>query len=323
MRILNCSFHCIFFLWVVVLVQSFVPPRDHDDSNGGWESVHAMRRRLGLHYNYTPSLLNAELCRYLSEEECQDADESLKEHARKMQRLPHIARQRRQLNPNIGVVKILVILLQFTDHLDRTLIDPSVYDEMWNSQGTSDLIPSGSVRKWFDKNSYGLYEIDARIVPWTLSDESELYYSFGSSGLVTQFQQAFWPVLDELDQNGIDWSEYDLDQDGTLDAVTVLHTGYGAELKGVDCNNDRDFSNRIWSHAYAHSINSWVSMDGRYQVGGYMVSSAYRDTCGFEPARIGTMTHEFMHTLGLVGEFLLGKFFWTLLLDNFSLFLYR
>ena len=306
MRLFKSSFPrtCLLLLLVAVLVQSFVPPRGNaGEDEGEWESVHAMRRRLGLHYNYTPSFLNAELCRYVSEDECRDADESLREHARKMQQLPKIARQRRQLSPQMGVIKVLVILLQFTDHMNRTLIDPSVYDEMWNSRGTSALIPSGSVRKWFDLNSYGLYEIEARIVPWTLSDGSELYYSFGSSGLTPQVQQAFWPALNELDQNGMDWSQYDLDKDGILDAVVVLHSGYAAELKGVDCNSNSDFSNRIWSHAYAQSFNTWFSADGQYQVGGYLIASAYRDTCGNEPAQIGTMTHEFMHILGLVGKF--------------------
>lgn len=108
--------------------------------------------------------------------------------------------------------------------------------------------------------------------------------------------------MDKLDQNGIDWSQYDIDQDGVLDAVVVLHSGYAAELKGTDCSNNRDFATRIWSHAFASSFSPWVSMDGAYQLGGYVVGSAFRDTCGSDPARIGTMTHEFMHTMGLVGK---------------------
>ena len=325
--------HCVSWLWLVLQIQlqlqlvsrvnGFVPPpRAHQDD---FEPVGAMRQRLGIVYNYTPDLLNPEMCRYLSEEECRTANNALKDHARKMKRLPEIARQQRllneqqqqqkqqkgatsssqderQLNPSTGIVKVLVFLLQFPDHTNRTLIDPSVYDEMWNSKGKSDLIPSGSISRWFQLNSYGLYEIEAVIVPWTMSDNTEEYYSFGSSGLVPDFQQAFWPALNKLDQEGIDWSQYDIDNDGKLDAVVVLHTGYAAELKGVDCQTDRDFSTRIWSHAFADSFNSWISADGWYYLGGYVVASAYRDICGSEPARIGTMTHEMMHTMGLVGK---------------------
>ncbi|CAB9506586.1 Immune inhibitor A peptidase M6 [Seminavis robusta] len=330
-------------VWLVLVMATtvcgFVPPPL--DSHEGWEPIHQMRQRLGLQYNYTPDLLNPEMCRYLSEQECQDADEALIAHSERMKKLPALARQRRernlraeqtaeakshlrsgeendetrqqqqqqqqgerdlQMNPNpaTGVVRVLVLLLQFTDHVDRPLLDPAIYDAIWTGKDKSPLIPSGSVKEWFRQNSYGLYEIEPVIVPWTLSDNSELYYSFGSSGLVPDFQQAFWPALDKLDQEGIDWSLYDADGDGRLDAVTVLHTGYAAELKGVDCNSDRDYSNRIWSHAFADSLNSWYSRSGLYRVGGYMIASAYRDTCKFEPARIGTMTHEFLHTLGLV-----------------------
>lgn len=294
-------------------------PHGHQESGQPWETVGAMRRRLDVSFNYTPDLLNPEMCRYLSEDECRDSNDALRAHAKKMRLLPKFARQKhsnsinanstngdetqqnRQLNPSTGVVKILVLLIQFPDHsADRTLIDPSVYNEMWNSQAKTDLIPSGSISRWFQLNSYGLYEIEAVIVPWTITDNSEHYYSFGSSGLVTDFQRAFWPALDKLDSEGIDWSEYDVDGDGILDCVVALHTGYSAELKGVDCNTKRDYSQRIWSHAFASSFNSWTSRSGAYSVGAYVVSSAYRDVCGSEPARIGTITHEMMHTLGLV-----------------------
>ena len=209
--------------------------------------------------------------------------------------------QQRQLSPSVGVVRVLVLLIQFPDHNDRELPDPQIYNEMWNFKAKSDLIPSGSVAEWFRVNSHGLYEIEADIVPWTVTDNSEAYYSFEMSGIVPTLQRFFWPALDKLDQQGMDWSQYDIDEDGKLDAVVALHTGYSAELKGVDCNNNRDYSQRIWSQAQANSGNSWTSRDGKYAVAGYAVASAYKDICGSEPASIGTMTHEFMHTLGLIG----------------------
>lgn len=297
-----------------------------NNNSSSWETVHQMRRRLGIQYNYTPSLLHPELCRYLNEDECQHVDEALQEHGRKMRKLlkkqkdqpqPHQTKNndnnttnqqqqeevgRQLINPSIGVVKVLVLLINFPDHDGtRTLLDPTIYDHMWNAKGKSeDIIPSGSIARWFQLNSYGLYEIEAAIVPWTQADNTELYYSYGSSGLSLDTQRIFWPALDKLDASGIDWSQYDVDQDGILDAVVALHSGYAAELKGEDCTTKRDYQSRIWSHAFASSFNTWTSSNGRYRVGGYVIASAYRDRCGSEPARIGTMTHEFMHTFGLV-----------------------
>ena len=336
---------CLLFMAVVgfAFVHGFVPPpmafevSSSSSSSAPWEPVNAMRRRLGINYNYTPDLLNPEMCRYLSELECRDANDAMRSHSQKARKLPSFARQQQQrrrqieqqppgsnttdnnenaafsshqeepqnqqrkLNPFVGVVKVLVLLIQFPDHTDRELPDPVVYNEMWNSNANSDLIPSGSIAEWFKLNSHGLYEIEADIVPWTVTDNSEVYYSFESSGLVPTLQRAFWPALDRLDQQGMDWSQYDIDEDGKLDAVVALHTGYSAELKGVDCNNNRDYSQRIWSQALANSGNSWTSLDGSYSVGGYAIASAYKGICGSEPANIGTMTHEFMHTLGLIG----------------------
>lgn len=187
----------IFLLTFVVQVFGFVPAREDDsDSQHNQrklESLSAMRERLGVAFNYTPDLLHPEICRYLTEEECRDANDSLQAHARKMKKLPQLAaaaaKQKQQsssshqdednnhrelMNPNIGVVKVLVFLLQFTDHADRTLVEPEVFEEMWNSNGKNpDLIPSGSVSRWFQLNSYGLYEIEAVIVPWTMSDNTE------------------------------------------------------------------------------------------------------------------------------------------------------
>ena len=311
----------IIVIVVVPAANGFVPPLQDDNNDTSWEPVDQFRRRLGMAYNYTPSLIHPELCRYLTPGECRHADESLQEHGRKMRRLRKQTgstlefvnsddtnesqngngNNNRQLNPSIGVVKVLVLLINFPDHNGvRTLIDPSVYDHMWNGKGKSDVIPSGSIARWFQLNSYGLYEIEAAIVPWTEADNTELYYSFGTSGLSLDAQKLFWPALDRLDESGIDWSLYDVDQDGTLDAVVALHSGYAAELKGEDCYTQRDYQSRIWSHAFASSFDAWTSADGRYRVGGYVLASAFRDRCGSEPARIGTMTHEFMHTFGLV-----------------------
>ena len=309
---------------------------EEEEEDDEWESVDVMRRRLGIVYNYKPDLLNPELCRYLTEVECQRANDAMRKHATKMRNLPKFAAsknvttmttassaidqppppqqqekekekgQRRKLdNPSVGSVKILVLLVQFPDHMDRELVDPTVYNDIWNSNAKSEIIPSGSVSRWIELNSYGLYEIQANIMPWTVTDNTESYYSFGISGRTMDFQQAFWPALDYLDQQGIDWSNYDVDGDGVLDAVVALHSGYAAELKGLDCNTKQDYSQRIWSHAFAATDYTWTSADGVYSLGGYVAASAYKGICGNEPANIGTMTHEFMHTFGLVGEFLM------------------
>jgi hypothetical protein len=155
----------LFLAWTSVLqIQAWVPPRNQGGTlDESWESVHEMRSRLGIDYNYTPSLLHPELCRYISEDECQLADESMQRHAESHQRR---ARQRRHLqrtqapNPSLGKFKVLVLLVQFTDHQDdRILVEKSVIEDLWN----------GVITEWFNVNSYGAYEIEPVVIDWVLT----------------------------------------------------------------------------------------------------------------------------------------------------------
>jgi M6 family metalloprotease-like protein len=108
-----------------------------------------------------------------------------------------------------------------------------------------------------------------------------------------------WPILDELD-NRPDWSwdDYDLDKNGRIDSLVLIHSGYGAETTTDDCYG-RQFTDRIWAHAFSSSRNAWKSKDGSMRVSGYTVASAFHGDCGSEPGKIGLTVHEYMHTLGL------------------------
>ena len=81
--------------------QCWIPPHP-DFATEKWEPVHGMRRRLGLEYNYSTQVIAEEMCRYLSEEDCEDADLSMKMHIASQKRIQHQSRR----NPNIGKIKV-------------------------------------------------------------------------------------------------------------------------------------------------------------------------------------------------------------------------
>ena len=70
----------------------------------------------------------------------------------------------------------------------------------------------------------------------------------GMRGITPELQQMAWPILDNLDNRpDWDWGDFDIDGDGKLDSVVLIHSGYGAETTTPDCHG-RDYMDRIWAH---------------------------------------------------------------------------
>lgn len=96
------------------------------------------------------------------------------------------------------------------------------------------------------------------------------------------------------------YSKFDLDNDGNLDGLGVLTSGYGAEFAGTDCDGAQN-NYRIWSHK-GSGLN-WSSEERHgsdpINVNRYYVSSALRGKCGSDIVRMGVICHELGHYLGL------------------------
>ncbi|CAB9508837.1 Immune inhibitor A peptidase M6 [Seminavis robusta] len=375
---------CLLLLSLLLLAyvcNGFVPPRPGSDLAVSFEPVGEYRRRLNLTYDYTPSLLSEEMCRFLTEQECQDADESLRDHAKSHQniqrRLYHQRQRRKQrrlrsqtsetpnsipnpnpnqdmtefqdllgaftqaygrgpahqptlqeeleeldqllkefnttkeqhyrdraralrsdrssqvFNPSVGTFVVPLFLMVFSDHAaaNRPLPPKYEYQILWNLR----------IKKWIQENSYNQYDAFFDVQDWQVTDNTELHYSYGKAGRVAKFQNSFHPLLESMDKalEG-DWSLYDADGDGFIDNVIVLTSSYGAEEGGTDCNNGRADMERIWSHAFSNS-KAWVSpTNPKYKTRGYMIASALDLTCDSNPAKMGVMTHEYLHTFFLI-----------------------
>lgn len=269
-----------------------------------FQSVDEMRSSLNISYNYTPLLLHPESCRYRTEAECKASDLALQDHAerhRKRQqqyqrRRQQQLRERRMLNPSTGDFKVLVVLVYFADHNERSRPVRQRYQALWSNR----------ITRWFDKNSHGNYEIDPVVTAWMAAEESEQYYANGQMGLNNGIQRAFWSALDTLDnQASWNWNEFDVDADGLLDSVVFLHSGYPAEAGSIECGPNKDARDRIWSHATATSslADTWTSKNGAYKLNGFVVASAYDEPCTTNVAKMGVMVHEYMQTFGLPALF--------------------
>ena len=78
------------------IVEAFVPPRPGTELAATYEPVHLYRQRRNITYNYEPKFLNPEMCRYLTEEECQRGDETMIEHGKRHQAIQKELYRRKQ-----------------------------------------------------------------------------------------------------------------------------------------------------------------------------------------------------------------------------------
>ena len=88
-----------------------------------------------------------------------------------------------------------------------------------------------------------------------------------------------------LEESGFDWSTFDNDNDGYVDALNLIHQGAGAE--------EGDYSN-IWSHKSSLG-NLAVNYDGVI-INSYNISPEIQNG---NLVAIGVLAHEFGHALGL------------------------
>ena len=196
-------------------------------------------------------------------------------------------------------VENLVVLLRFFDHgptgQNRTLPSAADVDLIMNAPGGDPILaPTGSVNDHYQEMSYGQFAIESTVADWVTVPGTEVYYANGNSGLTTRTWELIEAGLDLVDPS-VDFDDFDEDGDGVIDAVTFLHSGYGAEWGGTD-QYGRHYTNRMWSHKWG--IPTWTSDEG-VTVSAYHISPGLWATSGSNPGRIGVVSHETGHFFGL------------------------
>ena len=199
----------------------------------------------------------------------------------------------------LGAIKNLVVMVRFSDHVGRTLPSTADIGVLFNAVGGDPVLaPTGSVKDVYFENSYGQMTLNSDINPgmngWITVSNTEAYYANGNSGDSTLWQ-ALKEALDVLD-GVVDFNDYDSDNDGRIDSIAFIHSGYGAEWGGTDAFGATS-ANRIWSHRWAIQPQ-WNSNDG-VSVYDYHISPGVWGTSGSAIGRIGVISHETGHFFGL------------------------
>jgi M6 family metalloprotease-like protein len=203
-------------------------------------------------------------------------------------------------NSTPNSMRNLVVLMRFSDHANRILPSPSDYDVLMNGPGGKGTVaPTGSVRDVFASNSYGTFVLESTVYPWITLSRNESYYAENNSGLGERIFEGIREVLDAIQSDPyFDLSHFNADGDEYIDAITIIHSGYGAEFGGTDCRGAKE-TDRIWSHKYFMHTGPWTSADGMVTVSNYNINPGLWGVCGSEISRIGVIAHEAAHFLGL------------------------
>lgn len=172
---------------------------------------HILQQKHSRHqYKVQPELLHPAICEGISDELCLQWDTEMKANARNLQ----------YVIKTTGFVRVLVLLMKFTDHIDKESPPIEEYNKLFNDPGQTPFVtPSGSISSWLHANSYGTFNIEAEIIPWHITNNTEKYYAFGKSGLSYDFRLSMFPILDQLEAEGFDFSRFDLNSDGLIDSI--------------------------------------------------------------------------------------------------------
>ena len=202
--------------------------------------------------------------------------------------------------PRTGDHEYVLILVDFTDRkftISDTTALRNRFDYMFNGHGYSDTAtyrhnditykaPTGSVSEYFHDQSFGMYNPSFRIVGPVHPSKSFSYYGHNRDERVREMVREVCDSL--MKKREIDLTRYTRNgqENGNIDNLCIIYAGRGENYDGADANCIFPHSdiatncNRIGSVTYACSCELfWDSdtiIDG-----------------------IGTICHEFAHTLGL------------------------
>lgn len=186
--------------------------------------------------------------------------------------------------PEVIRKRCLVLLAEFKD-----LKMSFTQERFENLMNTGEA----SVRKYFDDQFLGRYDFVFDVAPIVTLSQAHQYYGKNSNGKDSRAAEAVAEACRLAAANGTDFSIYDTDNDGKVDDILLFYAGKDeSEGGGDDC---------IWSHAWKLSAaNIKLTLNGKV-IDSYAATSelSLRSSGKYQFKTIGTICHEYSHSLGL------------------------
>jgi immune inhibitor A len=144
-----------------------------------------------------------------------------------------------------------------------------------------------SVTSFYRQLSYGAFDLTGEVIGYVRAPQLYSYYTASESGTGSNYPQNTQGLLNDvltISCQTDSLTRFDMDQDGFVDAIFLIHAGGGAEAEP----NPTMRKNMIWSHKWTLPqpfVNEGVKV--------FAYSAEPEDGC------VGIFSHELGHLLGL------------------------
>lgn len=180
----------------------------------------------------------------------------------------------------VQTLNCLVLRVDFSDNIGAQ--NTAHYQHLLFDAGNPNSMVS-----FYKDLSYNRLTVTGQVTDWIRADHPYAYYTDGASGTGSNYPHNTPGLLQELldkycKKNSL--KSFDLNNDGFVDGLFLIHAGGGAEAE-PDPNRRK---NMIWSHKW--TLQQAYSNNG---------VKAYAYFTAPEDGLLGVFSHEFGHFLGL------------------------
>jgi len=201
--------------------------------------------------------------------------------------------------PLLGSPKSLVILVNFSDVSYVTPSPQTAFTNLLNQSGYSTNGGTGSAKDYFMSSTYGKFAPNFVVIGPVTLPHTVAYYGTNiiSTGNDTLPVQMIVDACTAANAAGLDFTQFDTDNNGIIDNVFVYYAGYNEAEHGP--------ANSIWPHSWDIQVGynysgtkASITFNGKL-LQHYACTSELRGNTGTNMCGIGTFCHEFGHVLGL------------------------
>lgn len=202
------------------------------------------------------------------------------------------------IGERVFIPRILVVAVNFTDY--KLLSSIEDIDSMFNAVNWTKNGAVGSIRQYFFDQSAGMYNPQFDVMgPITLSSGFATY-----GGSSSNAGKMLLEVMNSIDSQ-VDFTNYDSDNDGTIDLVYVYFAGFGQnDPPSTEVMPTAEQNNLVWPayYPYVPGGDGGKRFDGKklqcFEFSNEL-DGLLSEKDNLVVAGIGVSVHEFCHALGL------------------------